>query len=609
MTNEKSHPTVLVSPFNNIALTFSGGGFRAASYSLGALSYLDYIKFETNEKTLLDNVTYSSSTSGGSITNALYSAYLHKGKSFKDVFKKLYNSLTGQILLDEVFAIMNDDGAWNNGGKSKSFINAFAKVYDKLLYDEETFAVFWNKTHVPEFEICLNATEFYRGLSFRFQTEGDNNQKQIIGNKYLHFNTKEFDTIKKIKLADMVAASSCFPAGFEPIVYPQDFSYETLSVTELNKAMLMETYQEEVQSITHAYGFMDGGITDNQGLYSAMLADKKRRNRVSCNPFDLIIVTDVASYFMDEYKEPESKLKENISTHNIDWYINIAKTTINKSVKKIQWSSIVAFLFFLGSIITMFITKNNLLQNLASFFCGFSLLLLVVILSIKKIKPFHWIFKNKNNIKSEKPLNDFTKKQTFVSEKLMLNLIHFLRFTKISILETMIKSRIVSMSSMLLDVNLKQTRRLIYEMFYNDDIWANRRLPNFIYELSTYNFTSRSNRFNNKFRLGWAATYEDKSLLLNNCWQLKIIAEEARTMGTTLWFDEKNEGKLKKIIATGQFTTCCNLLEYVISLERKGLSFDVEINTQLADLKEKLIADFLKFKQEPYFLFDEYSNA
>jgi len=26
-------------PFDNIALTFSGGGFRAAAYSLGALSY------------------------------------------------------------------------------------------------------------------------------------------------------------------------------------------------------------------------------------------------------------------------------------------------------------------------------------------------------------------------------------------------------------------------------------------------------------------------------------------------------------------------------------------------------------------------------------------
>ncbi|HXB43169.1 MAG TPA: hypothetical protein VNV85_03900 [Puia sp.] len=49
--------------------------------------------------------------------------------------------------------------------------------------------IFWNREYVAEFEVCFNSTEFYRGLSFRFQTEGDLNPKQVIGNKYGIYST------------------------------------------------------------------------------------------------------------------------------------------------------------------------------------------------------------------------------------------------------------------------------------------------------------------------------------------------------------------------------------------------------------------------------------
>jgi predicted acylesterase/phospholipase RssA len=609
----------LTTPLENIALTFSGGGFRAASYSLGTLAYLNHIKFgeEGKERSLLKNVTYISSTSGGSITNALYSSYIHKGKTFADVYKKLMACLTGQQLLDEVFSVMKNDNEWNVAGnyKARNFINAFAKVYDRLLYGEEIFGVFWNEENIKEFEICLNSTEFYRGLSFRFQTEGSNNTFQKIGNNYLHFDATKLDIVKKIKLADMVAASSCFPAGFEPIVYPEDFSYANkkavLSIEDLKHNMIAVDYQETENPIEHSFGLMDGGITDNQGLKSAMTADEKRRRRKrDSNPFDLIMVTDVTSYFMDEYKEPAEQLKPPISKNNIDYYIQLFKGTVSSLTKKINWGLLISIVILIASIATIGFTKDLLLQNVGSFFCGFSLLLFIVIIMLKKVKLVRWIFQNKDNIETEKYLNDFIKNQKFISEKILLSLIHFLRFTKIGLLEKMIKSRVASMLSMLLDVNLKQTRRLIYELFYDDQKWENRRASNFIYELSTLNNTSRTHRFNNtenpfKPHLDWDATAADKALLLYGCDKLLTVAEEARTMGTTLWFDEKNEGKLKQIIATGQFTTCCNLLEYVISLERKGIAFDTDTNKQLANLKAALTIDFLAFKKDPYFLYDK----
>jgi hypothetical protein len=170
----------------------------------------------------------------------------------------------------------------------------------------------------------------------------------------------------------------------------------------------------------------------------------------------------------------------------------------------------------------------------------------------------------------------------------------------------MLEARLASVMSMVSDVNLKQVRRLIFEMFYNDACWENRRVPNFIYELSTHNITSRTNRISSKGRLGWIASPGDKALLLEGYENMNPIAEEARLMGTTLWFDDQSveEEKLKKIVATGQFTTCANLLEYIISLERKQVPFDKPALTLLKKLKIQLTTDLQRFKAEPFFLYD-----
>ena len=513
-------------PFNNIALTFSGGGFRAAAFSLGALSYLNYLKTDKADQpgdfSVLENVSYISSTSGGSFTNALYSAYIHKGKTFEDVYKKLIKDMSGQDLLEQVFIILNDDKQWNDiEGKQRNIINAFAKAYDKIIFEGETFGAFWNKKYVSKFEVCFNCTEFYRGLSFRFQTEGDNNPQQVIGNKYLHISTQKLDVVKKIKLADMVAASSCFPAGFEPIIYPNDFSYskegEKLSIEELKEGMLYENYQEDVNSIENSYGFMDGGITDNQGLYSVMLADKKRRRRVDPNPFDLIIVTDVTSYFMEEYQLPNALIKPELRINTPVFYLNKAKAILKNLITTINWITVLLILALFAGISMSILSGSKVLVMAGSFIGGISLIAILFIYGIKKISLVKWLWKNKKQIEQDEFINRLTKDNKLFSEDIMIGIINFLKVAKIGFLEQMVKARITSLLSLVLDINLKQTRRLIYEMFYNEPIWDNRRVPNFIYELSSYNKVSRTHRFNNKERLTWIATEEDKNLFLGNC--------------------------------------------------------------------------------------------
>ena len=68
-------------------------------------------------------------------------------------------------------------------------------------------------------EIVINATEFKNGLAFRFQRSDD--AQAVFGNQRLRLSAEE---ARAVRLADSVAASSCFPGAFEPMVFPRDFS-------------------------------------------------------------------------------------------------------------------------------------------------------------------------------------------------------------------------------------------------------------------------------------------------------------------------------------------------------------------------------------------------
>src|SRR5205085_9470196 len=80
------------------------------------------------------------------------------------------------------------------------------------------------------------------------------------------------------------------------------------------------------------------------------------------------------------------------------------------------------------------------------------------------------------------------------------------------------------------------------------------------------NKASREKSIKNKF----PSDADVQSLLLDGCLELNAVAEDARTMGTTLWYDHTDaaEKRMRKVVACGQFTTCAKLLEYVLDLEQ-----------------------------------------
>ena len=139
-TAENYLQVATIKPFENIALAFSGGGFRAATFGLGVLSYLNKIKFDGADtlsgNTLLQRVTYMSSASGGTIPTTLYALYSARGKTFGQFYVKLFETLTGDRILEKALVILADKKRWDkNSKKARNIINAFSVAYDEAFFE------------------------------------------------------------------------------------------------------------------------------------------------------------------------------------------------------------------------------------------------------------------------------------------------------------------------------------------------------------------------------------------------------------------------------------------------------------------------------------------
>lgn len=549
----------------NIALAFSGGGFRAAAYSLGCLSYLNHLKYEG--KPFLENVKYISSTSGGSITNLLYSSFIFKGKNFEEFYNYLNQNLEGDFLLKEALDLLNNNSEWvKRKNKSRNLINAFSLVYDKLLQQEE-FGVYNNRDNDPHLEeICVNATEFTNGYPFRFQSQHKelDYSKGYIGNRYIHFKLDQVDKAEKIKLGDILASSTCFPSGFEPMIYPDDYENQKISKKELIESLEIKENKFTLDKYNNIdfiknsnfnikgdkqFGIMDGGVGDNQGIDAFIKADNRRKV-----PFDLFLSCDVSSYLMDGYTLPVYKKR---------WFDFISINT-----------SIISLIFFmvlstLLPFITFFLLYNNnsfgLIGTLTRII-SFLLLLINIIILCK----FIGMVKPKREADSWSGILDKYKSK-FCSLSLRMII-------------QMLLSRAKSVFILANDIYLKQIRRMYYDKLFSEEKYKNRVIQNTIYDLSRVNFSESKPSPNELL---------PSELVIS-------IAEKARTMGTTLWFDENHtKNRLKEsIIAAGQFTTCYNLIRFVDKLPTS------ELTDSLEDLKTQLVSDWKLFAESPYFLID-----
>ena len=87
--------------------------------------------------------------------------------------------------------------------------------------------------------------------------------------------------------------------------------------------------------------------------------------------------------------------------------------------------------------------------------------------------------------------------------------------------------------------------------------------------------------------------------------EMEVLTNEARSMGTTLWFDESDvkDEKRDKIIVTGQFTMCYNLIKHICRLE--VLDQKHKQDAALQQLKADLLKDWAAFQQQPMFMVND----
>lgn len=572
----------LETPFENIALAFSGGGYRAAAYSLGVLSMLGNIKFPDHtqadkEVPLLTKVKYISSASGGSFTNSLYALYQAEGKDMNELYHDLIILLQEDKLLGQALSKLNDRKIWKqNKSKKRNIINAFALTYDSsLLFNGKTIGSLKNSCspHLHLEEVCFNATEFYRGLSFRQQiklkTTLPTDPYFYYGNHYVQFDHIEAE---KLKIADVLAASSCFPAGFEPLIFPEDFCYNGIKVDDLKNSFHINSQtgstKEKEFIEKKRVGLMDGGVADNQGLESLMLADKRRREFLckdpkECNegfkPFDFIMVNDVGSFYMDGYEAPAKKSKFGLSLLTI-LIIGVLMAGGGWKLSYYFFSPVPSWLIAACTVFSFFLSVAVLLTG--------------------------YLYYVLHNQKGKSALN----LEKSFSKEIVNTLFWDLFKAPLNMLFNLINIRIKSVLMLNNDVFLKRIRQLIYNSFYDSALWKNRSKGNHIYDLSFATFHQRG----------------DRDTVDNISSQVHIVAQRAANMGTSLWFTEENRKNkdLECLIACGQFTTCYNLLDYINKLEAKPIKFSVQYTKRLEELKKALEECFIALNEDPFHLYN-----
>ena len=546
-------------PFKSIGLCFSGGGFRATFFSLGVLSYLDKIEF--NNKTLLKNVEAISTVSGGTLLGVAYAKAAQEDLDFKLFFKKFYSSFEpkNNILLKTAVAKLENDDVWKEHPyKKRSLINAFALTYADMDIYSGSFQKFENTRSEHLKHVCFNATDFSFGLAFRFQNTG------MFGNKPLY--SSELKSLKnKVQLGDVVASSSCFPLGFEPLVFPDDY-FKDQNSSEYKSLKSLDQFIDGV-------GIMDGGIADNQGIGSMMRISKQKSSRD--RELDLIIVNDVSSFKLEPWQQDTTVVKNNSTLKN-----NIATMLGYFSVKPMYWITLLVGILII--VLNSFaIIKNQTWPSLyiiGGVISGFGFLLTFFgsMTSIVKMIGLKWLTSLFQN-NGPKVLMD----QVLTFKKLSVGLI-----------KRMLTERATSTVLMVNDIFSKQIRSLNYKLLYATPSLRNKLITSTVYELNGEK-TAYTKKFNH-----------NKDIKPAPSKLLKSVGLTASETPTSLWWDKTDiaKNRMDTLIACGEFTTCYKLMDYILKLKKNALELEIEDMKAIDDLYELLLEDWKAFNKNPFFL-------
>lgn len=533
-------------PFQSIGLCFSGGGYRATFYSLGVVSYLNRITYKG--ESLLHHVEAISSVSGGTLLAVAYAkAAQEQDFDFDNFYQEFYNNFKPgkDKLVENAISKIESRAVWaKHPYKKRSLINAFSLAYADMPIFKGRFELFQNSKASNLKHVCFNATEFSHAKAFRFQNVG------FFGNGNLR--CAELNKIaSRIELSDIVASSSCFPIGFEPLVFPDDYIKDRKNLDY--KAL------KRLDKFSNGIGIMDGGIVDNQGIGSMVTISKsKQRDRF----LDLIIVNDVGSSHMEPWIPEKSEANSRGSIKE--------KSKMLLKYLGVHWLFL-AFLF--AGLALLLINSLELIENKSwdslyvagGIMTGIGMILSLVGAVVGHVKDY-----------GLRKLKSIFQKN--VPESLLDGLESFQNLN-LDLLKRMLIERATSGAKMINDVFLKQIRYLNYELFYSSAELKNRRISSVIGDL------------NGDKKTNTEISHPKK--------QLQSIAKIASEAPTTLWWSEEDKqvDRMNCLIACGQFTSCYNLMKYILELKQNGIEEE-----GIDELYKSLNKDWIAFNKNPLFV-------
>lgn len=619
--------------FGPIGITMSGGGSRAAAFHLGTLEYLHRLG-------LLKDVEVISSASGGSFVAAKYACMLSEElketpvsrdedeEAYDDFFNDFFN-----LFFEESYRHLRDTQAikkvvesvgdkrptdscnYNIPSGRYALINIAADLYAEtfLKSGKGTPYLLGEILDPPEKgyplrHVILNATDYHRGVAFRFSS----NPGTYIGNVYLYQKGEgqgDFSELsglireecKVIRVADIVAASSCLPPLFEPMGFPDDFAWPDgeIPVTVRKLCSYRISEKKEVQT---PVPLMDGGLYDNQAIESVMLAD---RNLTLKGLNELLLAGkwgEETPRSSSGGSEPDSQLgmfivsdaqKKGVDDgrYDFNYMRNNYLVTIRGKMSRffyiiagrLRLSHVIAgmalFLFSLTFVVICDIWESiekfknpdfaSLLHFSAQLISVAGVVFFFVIAGLLGIK----IWKASENI----PQVGRTAWSGFFR----------IRFQW---LMQAVCFRLSSTLSTIFDVLLKRTRDLGYFTFYGDRFYHKKRVSNLLYRLTPGEQTEES-----KTDEEWLKVKD----LFTPSIRLQEYVQHANNVGTRFWFNERKPWEQPCLVCAGQATICFSLAQYIV--RNHGGDFE-DYPGDIKKIWNSLVTDWDSLNKHPYSL-------
>jgi predicted acylesterase/phospholipase RssA len=490
-----STPRPAPGPLGPLAVSMSGGGYRAAAFHLGTLRFL-------NQVDLLKDVVGLSTVSGGTICGMAWVTSALDGKPFSEFYTEFSSYLRQTNVIEQ--ALEGLTGNRDHGSHAwASLIRSASDVYARPnLFGDRRFAEVLGSDALQLDEAIFNSTEFHTGLDFRFRRSS--NERALLGN--VNYRLPK-EVAQHIRLADIVAASSCFPGGFEPLVFPQQFHWPASYPLDAALNDLGTDFKGGLP-------LMDGGIYDNQGIESLLLAFNETS---ACT----LLISDVATQNSQMYDVPPSPTSRGWITLN-----------------GVSWMAWGLFALALVAAVVLAWHGTETARTGDWTWQDYFLYLVPGVFSAAVAGALVWL---------RRRLRDANR----TLEK-TIDITAWPSFRKLTVPEfvQMISLRIGSLLALTSSIFMARVRRLVYREAYTDPDFKNRRISNLIYSL----------------------TRDEPKLFTEFSWlkpkpHLVSLAQQAEAMPTTLWFTEDKQ--FYTLEAAGETTTCYVLLRHIVK-HRKG---------------------------------------